>query len=500
MAINGDGFFVVQKPSSFIDNRPVFDGVNLYTRRGDFQTDKNGFLVNGAGYYLMGVPVDPTTGNPVGSVPEMLQFQNDFLPAQPTSQIEYRANLAKYPLTQAADINVPRSELLDTAAFGTNPLVAGAGVVAGADGATFIQQTISGGAITAYDPAGAAVNVQLRWAKTDGATYSMSPVLTAGSAFGALDAANLDETYGFSVTHSANPAVAISLTNAADADAGGSISQAEAIAAINAQLTAATSSVRVRDNAGRLEFYDNAGVTGAGQSITVNGFTNGGTTPTATTAFGFGASATVAGHTGADTWELFYLEDANATGADVAWRNAGVTYAFGDNGQMNPPTANVALNNVTVNGTALGNIALIHGTTGITEFSDPNGSVQVNQLQQNGFPAGDLQSVSINDKGRLTGTYSNGRTIDLASISLANFNGPEKLKRIDGGAFVATEESGPALFGAAGKIVAGALEGSNTDIGDEFTKLIVTQQAYSANTRIVTTSNEMVQDLLNMLR
>src|SRR5216683_1307737 len=82
MAINGAGFFVIQKPSSFADNRPVFDGIDRYTRRGDFQPDKNGFLVNGAGYYLMGIPVDPTTGNLVGSVPQLLQFQNDFLPAQ----------------------------------------------------------------------------------------------------------------------------------------------------------------------------------------------------------------------------------------------------------------------------------------------------------------------------------------------------------------------------------------------------------------------------------
>ena len=52
MAVNGDGFLVVQKPSSFLDNRPVFDNGSLYTRRGDFQPDKDGFLVNGAGYYL----------------------------------------------------------------------------------------------------------------------------------------------------------------------------------------------------------------------------------------------------------------------------------------------------------------------------------------------------------------------------------------------------------------------------------------------------------------
>ena len=63
---------------------------DLYTRRGDYSTNKDGFLVNGAGYYLMGIPVDAKTGNLAGSVPQLLKFQNDFLPAQPTTQIQYR--------------------------------------------------------------------------------------------------------------------------------------------------------------------------------------------------------------------------------------------------------------------------------------------------------------------------------------------------------------------------------------------------------------------------
>ena len=100
----------------------------------------------------------------------------------------------------------------------------------------------------------------------------------------------------------------------------------------------------------------------------------------------------------------------------------------------------------------------------------------------------------------MVGSYSNGRSIDLAEITLATFNGTNGLKRIDGGAFEATDASGPATYNASGKIVGSSLEGSNTDIADEFTKLIVTQQAYSANTRVITTSNDMMQDLLNMLR
>src|SRR6201985_519898 len=102
MAINGDGFFSVQKPTSVTDNVPVFDGVTDYTRRGDFQVNANGNLVNGAGYYLMGVDVDPKTGNPTGNVPHVLQFQNNFIPAQATTSITYAANLPTQPNTQAS--------------------------------------------------------------------------------------------------------------------------------------------------------------------------------------------------------------------------------------------------------------------------------------------------------------------------------------------------------------------------------------------------------------
>ena len=375
MAINGQGFFVVEKPSSFANNQPVFDGVDLYTRRGDFSTDKNGYLVNGAGYYLMGIPVDANTGNLVGSVPSLLQFDSGFLPAQATTQIQYQANLASYPLTSAHDTGIPGSELLDPADYSVDPTVAGTGTVVANDLATFLQNSISGGAVTAYDVGGSPVNVQLRWAKTDS--------LISG---------------------------------------------------------------------------------------------------------------------GTDTWNLFYQTDSTATGTGVAWQNAGIDYTFAPNGQMSPAVASVTLSGVTVDGVSLGNVVLQHGSTGLTQFADANGNAQVNSLQQNGFPAGTLQSVAVSSKGRVVGTYSNGRTIDLAQITLADFNDVNSLKRIDGGAFVATDESGPPTYISSGNIVGSSLEGSNTDIADEFTKLIVTQQAYSANTRVITTSNQMVQDLLNMLR
>src|ERR1700733_2757849 len=129
MAINGDGFFSVQKPTSIVDNQPVFNGVTDYTRAGDFQVNANGNLVNSGGYYLMGVAVDPKTGNPLGSVANVLQFQNNFIPAQATSTLQYAANLPTTPKTTASTTaatgTIAAAGGLNTGDFTENPTVFG---------------------------------------------------------------------------------------------------------------------------------------------------------------------------------------------------------------------------------------------------------------------------------------------------------------------------------------------------------------------------------------
>jgi flagellar hook protein FlgE len=201
-----------------------------------------------------------------------------------------------------------------------------------------------------------------------------------------------------------------------------------------------------------------------------------------------------------DKWNLFYQVSSNPTNTQPAWLNVGTDFIFDATGQLNPPINSLTLNNVTVDGIGLGTVSLQFGAGGLTQFANSNGTVQVNLMDQNGSPAGQLQSVSVDDQGRIVGTYSNGRIIPLAEITLANFNGQNYLKRLDGGAYAETADSGPPLLNATGKIVGSALESSNSDIADEFSKLIVTQQAYSANTKIITTTSAMVQDLLNVIR
>lgn len=115
LAISGRGLFIVDSSSGSSDGRPTFTGVDRYSRRGDFNLDQFGFLRNGAGNYLKGIPTDPVTGNRTGSTPQVLQITSDFQAAQATTEINYRANLASTPRTTAFVNGEAGGELLNAA-------------------------------------------------------------------------------------------------------------------------------------------------------------------------------------------------------------------------------------------------------------------------------------------------------------------------------------------------------------------------------------------------
>ena len=100
----------------------------------------------------------------------------------------------------------------------------------------------------------------------------------------------------------------------------------------------------------------------------------------------------------------------------------------------------------------------------------------------------------------MVGTFSNGQTIPLAQVTLATFNGQDSLEPLNGGAYQATADSGPPLYSATGKIVGNSIEASNVDIATQFSQLIVAQQAYSANAKVMTTANQMIQSLLSVIQ
>ena len=162
IAINGEGFFVVQERTGFAGNLPTFAGIDLYSRRGDFELDRSGYMVNGAGFYLKGIRMDPITQDLIGSQPGVIKVDGDNIPARPTGELEYRANLPARPSTNNAVAASPASWLLGAGPWGAAPPTA----VTATDETAFLNQTISGGATTAYNVQGAPVNVQVRWGKT----------------------------------------------------------------------------------------------------------------------------------------------------------------------------------------------------------------------------------------------------------------------------------------------------------------------------------------------
>ena len=202
---------------------------------------------------------------------------------------------------------------------------------------------------------------------------------------------------------------------------------------------------------------------------------------------------------GNNTWQLFYQTSNATSGTTVAWQNVGTPFTFNSSGQLTSPAASsLTLTGLAVNGDTVGNVTFNYGSN-LTQFASTTGSVQVTGLTQNGFGAGSMQSLSV-AQGQIVGSFSNGQTVALADVTLATFNGQDSLQPLDGEAFAATPESGNPNFSGTGSVVGSSLEASNVDIATQFSQLIVAQQAYSANARVMTTANQMIQSLLQVIQ
>ena len=152
------------------------------------------------------------------------------------------------------------------------------------------------------------------------------------------------------------------------------------------------------------------------------------------------------------------------------------------------------------------NIELRLGTVGeangITQFSS---AFTTKAVEQDGRTMGYLESFSIDASGMLTGVYSNGSNEPLAKIAMANFTNPEGLTKSGSNNFQESNNSGTPLIGESGiqglgEINAGMLEMSNVDLAEQFTDMIVTQRGFQANSKSITTADQMIQELLGLKR
>lgn len=138
-----------------------------------------------------------------------------------------------------------------------------------------------------------------------------------------------------------------------------------------------------------------------------------------------------------------------------------------------------------------------------SQISQLSAQSSVAASNQNGFPPGSLQSYSVGDDGTITGLFTNGLTRTLGQIAMAIFPNPDGLQQSGSNLYQATDNSGIPVIGepasgGRGSISAGYLEQSNVDISTEFSDLIITQRGFEANTKVVTTVDQMLQDLIQM--
>jgi flagellar hook protein FlgE len=142
-------------------------------------------------------------------------------------------------------------------------------------------------------------------------------------------------------------------------------------------------------------------------------------------------------------------------------------------------------------------------TDGLTQFSGTQ--VDIQRLSQDGLPQGLFTGINISDNGDVELNYDNGKSTVFYRVPLAQFYDPTALKRENGQAFTETFDSGTARItnpgaSGAGTVRSSAVEGSNVDIAEEFSKMIVTQRAYAANARVITTADDMLQEVINIKR
>jgi flagellar hook protein FlgE len=231
---------------------------------------------------------------------------------------------------------------------------------------------------------------------------------------------------------------------------------------------------------------------------------------------------------GANAWDLI-VDVPKGASAGTADYSATIPFSF-NNGSTGPagtidtissgtgyavdnPTTTGSAANIDVSlsfeGTSAQGVTLKFGnysqSTGVTQFSDPNTAVSVTNFNQNGLPRGSFNSFTISSAGLVSINYSNGTNRTIAQIPIVQFFAQDQLQRISGGAFEATLSSGTPRYGLPGEngggtISSSSLEQSNVDIATQFTNLIQAQQVYSANAKVVTTDNQLLQLTVNMVQ
>lgn len=481
IAIVGNGFFVVNE-----DSVPGIGDNYLFTRAGNFTMDNSGNMTAN-GYYLQGWRLDSAGNLPANTTLltnlETVNVGNLTGAARPTSNMELGLNL---PAQSAVN-----------SVFTTT--------------------------VQVFDKQGTPQTINLNWTKTATNTWTLTGELPGTAQFASDDTGTA--TFGAPTTTYSPTATLASTANFTISGATGDVDGAVGAFTVNAPAGAPPSTA----------------------TITVD---VGGTTFTATV-------PTVAGDDLDNTSTLTFTDGTNSFDLDLQGAAVYDLDVAGDrttlNGNLNSAFTAVTFNNNAITGVPLGSVTFnADGTLGAVGGTAPYGSVNgTSQFQfyldydndatttsaqdrslitldigtlgqadgltqyageyttkvisQDGLTFGSFTGITIGDDGTVTALFDNGQQRDIYKLPLATFRNPNGLQPQNGNAYLTTNFSGDPLLaqanaGGAGKIAPNSLESSTVDLAEEFTNMIITQRAYSANAKVITTADQMLDELINIRR
>lgn len=518
LAIGGKGFFVVKAPEGNM--------TEYYTRAGQFRFDKDGNLANPTGLILQGKTIDQTTQKAVGVDTNVIISQK---PSDPkiTTAVDMTVNLqsnaewkgavgdlegtgtsissvtntlGKWPISGdysavvTADATITRTDVSFTAATSKITTVAGdfSGLVAG-DKFTLAGSTSNNGTFTIVSVA------------ADGKSMTVSETVA-------------DEAAGDTVTIDRNLLTVTVTRTKPDGTSDTPIIKKQGV----------TTDQSISDFQGLgIDVNTGSSIAAGTQTLAVSGFD----VDNPTTTSNYSSSITVYDSNGQShvvttyfrkshidassnsIWEWMAVvgagdsvtgENTMASSGDLTFNTSGVLQGEASNHQIFFNFTTPAKQNQPIN-LSFGTLSAISGGTTKDPLTQYPIDSATNYQAQDGFPPGTLTSVSVDADGIISGHYSNGQIIKQYQITLANFGDPVGLTKEGNNLFSANNQTGDAYkyapgVSGTGKINPNSLEQSNVDLATEFVKMIVAQRGFQANSRVITTSDEILQELMNLKR
>lgn len=520
MAIDGNGFFMVKDSS----------GAQFYTRAGDFTLSKDGFIVNSEGMKVQGYLYD-TSGKPTGAIGDINAATVNSSNPSATTTMSLEANLDSRTVapTTAWSVSTATGPVAGSYNFNTSVTVYDSQGNAHPAGVYFSKidaNSIAGAAEAKANAAAAAAAYKATAAGTaDPLTAAqVAAQLTSGTAAAATVTAAVN-------AYNAANATAIPLTGAADFTTSSLASSLSATATAAAAAAAAAYKATAAGTADPLTAAQVAAQLTAGTApaatvtAAVNAYNAAHSTAVQLTSDSFSANPPYA-----NTWEAHVVYNTSATGtnyqeASYPSGNTALFLQFDSSGKLTnvapgvsgTPPANIGSGTTLTQSLGYDFKAWTGSTTVPTQTIGLNFGYQgTNTTQygsessmtfqnQDGWTSGSLSALNVDTNGILSGVFTNGQNRSISQVALASFTNPNGLTKMGKNIYAESFDSGQSAIGTPatsgrGAIQSSSLEMSNVDIADQFVQMISAQRGFEANTKVITTTDDLLSQVLAMKR